>query len=134
MSSARASPLMKAKRKPKSADKEKIEAKEDTELDEEQNKELKHRIFFIEKKELTDEEVLNELGREAWVPEKNRANLQGLMKATTIAKRLAKEKKEARLERDTSIVYSGSLRNKLSKDSERTKERYWPELQSFLAK
>ena len=136
MSSARASPLMKAKRggKPKPADKEKIEAKEDTELEEEQNKELKHRIFFVEKKELTDEEVLNELGREAWVPQKNRSNLQGLMKATTIAKRLAKEKKELRLERDTSIVYSGSLRNKLSKDSGKDKGKVLAGTAKFLGK
>lgn len=135
MSSARASPLMKAKRggKQKSADKDKAEAKEDTELENE-SKELKHRIFFVEKKELTDEEVLNELGREAWVPEKNRTNLQGLMKATTIAKRLAKEKKESRAERDTSIIYSGSLRNKLSKDSEKDKGKVLTGTAKFLGK
>lgn len=133
MSSARASPLMKAKRgaKTKSADKEKTE---DTEIEDDQNKELKHRIFFVEKKELTDEEVLNELGREAWVPEKNRTNLQGLMKATSIAKRLAKEKKESRLERDTSIIYSGSLRNKLSKDSEKDKGKVLAGSAKFLGK
>ena len=133
MSSARASPLMKAKRGGKQKPADKTEAIEDTE-EEDQNKELKHRIFFVEKTELTDEEVLNELGREAWVPEKSRTNLQGLMKATTIAKRLAKEKKESRLERDTSIIYSGSLRNKLSKDSGKDKGKVLAGTAKFLGK
>merc|ERR1712218_29834 len=93
---------------------------EDRDAEEEQGKEtgVKHRIFFIEKEVLSDDDLLAQLGREAWAASEPRSNMQGLMKAATFAKKFGREKKVAREERDSSIVYSGALRDRLSRDKQ----------------
>ena len=106
------------------------------------SKEFKHRIFFIEKTEMDEDEILNQLGREAWNKEpgsnlsgrilnwnkifkhvKENILLSGLVKAATFAKKLAKEKKTSRTENSGKIIYSGFLRNRLSSESNMDKGR-----------
>ena len=98
---------------------EQLVAVEDQDL---ASRELKQRIFFKEKVELTDEEILARIGREAWSSESGH-QLHGFMKATTFAKKLAKEKKKSRAESETGLIYCGSVRTKLSQDvhNEKTK-------------
>ena len=106
------------------------------------SREFKHRIFFIEKTEMDEDEILNQLGREAWNKEpgsnlsgrilnwnkifkhvKENILLSGLVKAATFAKKLAKEKKTSRTENSGKIIYSGFLRNRLSSESNMDKGR-----------
>ena len=111
ISSTRSSPLAQrkeGKKKGKGGGKsktEEVQSKDGVEEDE-GNKELKHRIFFLEKKDLSDEEILENIGKEAWSP----APAGNLLKITTTGKNLAKEKSSTR-----TIVYSGALREKLAK-------------------
>lgn len=118
LSSTRSSPLAQrkdGKKKGKGGGKNKTDAldmqpKESNE-DEEGNKELKHRIFFIEKKELSDEEILDNIGKEAWSP-----TLDTNLKVATLDIKAAKDKKESKPDSgNKSIVYSGSVREKLAK-------------------
>ena len=87
------------------------------------NRELKQRIFFKEKVELTDQEILRKIGAEEWNLDAG-TQLQGFIKATTFAKRLAREKKKSRVEKETGLIYPGSVRQKLSEgraNTEKTK-------------
>ena len=86
------------------------------------SRELKQRIFFKEKVELTDEEILARIGGEFWNSESS-LQLHGFIKATTFAKKLAKEKKKSRVERETGLIYCGSIRSKLSQDVHNEKSK-----------
>ena len=79
------------------------------------NRELKQRIFFKEKVELTDQEILRRIGEDDWNPE-SAQQLHGFIKAATLAKKLAKEKKRSRVDSETGLIYSGTMRTLLSED------------------
>ena len=140
LTSSRSSPSSQRKEKKsakgKAADNKKAE-EEKTADDEEDNKEFKQRIFFIEKTEKTDEEVLSQLGRESWELEP-KTNIQGEVKATTFVKKITKEKKTSRVEAPSdqpkTIVYSGSVRDKLIKDANMDKSKVLVGSVKFLGK
>ena len=129
-SSTSTSPLLRRERKGGKGSKAEQNKKEQLEqqmMDGEdelgQNRELKQRIFFKEKVELTDKEILKRIGAEEWNIDSS-SQLQGFIKATTFAKKLAREKKKSRVETDTGLIYSGSVRQKLSEgriNTEKTK-------------
>ena len=74
-----------------------------------QNRVLKPRLFFIERNELTDEEVLNNIGKEE-IPKETCAELKSKGKD----QKKDKEKKKVELGIAPSIFYAGKLRNRLS--------------------
>ena len=139
LSSSRSSPLSSLKHNKKTSKKGDKNKPEETAIEVEQvedegSKEFKQRIFFIEKTELTDDQVLDQLGKETWELQP-RTNLQGVMKAATLAKKLVKEKKVSRVEsQPKTIVYSGQVREKLIKDSNIDKSKVLAGSVKFLGK
>ena len=94
---------------------------EDTEVG--GSKEMKLRLFFKERKEQTDEEVLANIGREV-VPKELGQGLNEIVNAASMMKKLMKEKEQASIpavevmgsaeDHSTSLKYTGTLKNRLS--------------------
>ena len=133
ISSTTTSPLLQRKEKKGGrgkADQSRKEIEQLVGVDDEElvSRELKQRIFFKEKRELTDQEILKKIGEDDWNYEIGN-QLNGVIKAT-LAKKLAKEKKKS--ESDSGLIYSGSVRSKLSEDVHNEKTKRLVENIQFL--
>ena len=87
------------------------------------SKEMKLRLFFKERNEQTDEEVLANIGREV-VPKELGQGMNEIVNAASMMKKLMKEKEQAAIpavevvgstkDHSTSLTYTGTLKNRLS--------------------
>ena len=84
------------------------------------SKEIKLRLFFKERNEQTDEEVLANIGREV-VPKELVQGMNEIVNAASMMKKLMKEKEQASLpavevvdDLSTSLTYTGTLKTRLS--------------------
>ena len=87
------------------------------------SKEMKLRLFFKERNEQTDDEVLANIGREV-VPKELGQGMNEIVNAASMMKKLMKEKEHASIpavevvesldDHSTSLTYTGTLKNKLS--------------------
>ena len=87
------------------------------------SKEMKLRLFFKERNEQTDEEVLANIGREV-VPKELGQGMNEIVNAASMMKKLMKEKEQASIpsvevvgsteDHSTSLTYTGTLKNRLT--------------------
>ena len=85
------------------------------------NRELKHRIFFIERKELTDDEVFSNIGNEV-IPKVTNPGLNDIVQAASFMKKFMKEKEtDKETKKDglsngmpPSLLHVGRLRSRLA--------------------
>ena len=93
------------------------------------SKEMKLRLFFKERNEQTDEEVLANIGREV-IPKEISQGMNEIVNAASMIKKLMKEKEQASIpavevaastkDHSTSLTYAGTLKNRLSSSSRST--------------
>ena len=77
--------LIGAKKKQQQESPSPVESGENT------NRELKHRIFFLERNELTDDEIFNNIGNES-LPKVNNPKLDDIVQTASLMKKLIIEK------------------------------------------